>query len=194
MRNPEQTETIIYGGAFNPPTLAHQAILQAAVDYARPHNAEVWVMPSGNRIDKAIPTTRERRLAYVAGMIEDTDTAGVPTTVHTAELDRSIPVETYDTVMELEDAYPEREFRWVFGADSTETMGNWKEGDYLLRNLAMLVVEREGSTINPLALRAVALTIPHLDLSSTELRRRMEQGEPFEDMVGGAVYSLLMAV
>ncbi len=193
MKNPEQIETVIYGGAFNPPTLAHQEILQAAVNYARPHGGEVWVMPSGNRLDKAIPATREQRLAYVAGMIEDTDTTGVPTSVYTAELDRSIAVETYDTVVELAHTYPEREFRWVFGADSTETMGEWQHGDWLLQNLAMLVVERAGSTINPLAMRAVALTIPHLDLSSTELRRRMEQGEPFDDMVGQRVFSILTA-
>ncbi|MFY9227895.1 MAG: nicotinate-nicotinamide nucleotide adenylyltransferase [Candidatus Microsaccharimonas sp.] len=193
MRNPEQIETVIYGGAFNPPTLAHQEILQAAVNYARPHGAEVWVMPSGNRIDKAIPATREQRLAYVAGMIEDTDVTGVPTSVYTAELDRSVAVETYDTVVELADTYPDREFRWVFGADSTETMGEWQHGDWLLRNLAMLVVERAGSTINPLAVRALALTIPHLDLSSTELRRRIEQGEPFDDMVGQRVFSILTA-
>lgn len=193
MGNPEKIETVIYGGAFNPPTLAHQAILQAAVDYARPQQAEVWVMPSGNRLDKVIPTSREQRLAYVAGMITDTDTTGVPTSIYTAELDRSVAVETYDTVVELEETYPDREFRWVFGADSTETMGEWQHGDLLLRNLAMLVVERAGSTINPLAERALVLTIPHLDLSSTELRRRMERGEPFDDMVGRTVFSILTA-
>jgi|GEM_PF-3241881 len=38
--------TIIYGGAFNPPTRAHQAILQACIDYAEQLSvdAEVWLM------------------------------------------------------------------------------------------------------------------------------------------------------
>lgn len=194
MKNPERIETVIYGGAFNPPTLAHQAILQAAVDYAGTRGGEVWIMPSGDRVDKTIPTTREQRLAYIDAMVADTDNEGVPTSILMTELDRTIKIETYDTVMELEQDYPEREFRWLFGADSTETMGEWHHGDWLLENLAMLVVSREGHTINPLARRAIILTIPHFELSSTELRRRLEQGEPFDDMVGGHVYNILTSI
>lgn len=192
MERTNRTETIIYGGAFNPPTLAHVAILQACVEYARPRNADVWIMPSGERADKVIAVDTKRRLDYIGAMISDADTYGVETQVLTTELERPIAVETFDTVLELDETYPEREFRWVFGADSTETMADWQNGDWLLENLSMLVLEREGYTVNPLAKRAVTLSIPHLVISSTLVRARLAANEQIDDLVGPSVLSLLV--
>jgi len=191
MEQPTHIETIVYGGAFNPPTLAHIAILQACVDYARPRHADVWVMPSGVRTDKPQAIDHDRRLAYVDAMIADVDTSGVDITIYQKELKRTIPVETFDTVLELSDEYPEREFTWVFGADSTETMADWHEGEWLLENLSMLVLERDGHTINPLAKRAMALSIPHFTLSSTEVRNSVANGEDISSMVSPRIQSLV---
>jgi len=191
MKNPELIETIIYGGAFNPPTLAHLAILQACVDYAQPRGAEVWVMPSGNRSDKTINVDNNRRLEYVGAMVEDTEAKGVPISIVTDELYREVAVETFDTVLELNDTYPNREFTWVFGADSTETMGDWYNGPWLLENLSMLVLERDGYTINPLAKRAMALTIPHMNISSTEVRNGLAAGMDVSQLVSPRVNTLV---
>lgn len=188
----EQTETIIYGGAFNPPTLAHESILQASVDYALTINAEIWLLPSGNRVDKQIPTSRDRRLEYLNAMIEDINNESTKIEVVTSELDRSVAVETYDTVVELARNNPERNFTWVFGADSTETMAEWKKGKWLLENLSMLVVERPGSRISPLARKVVALTIPTLEVSSTLVREKIATGEPVRHLVGGSVHRVLL--
>ena len=191
MKNPELIETIIYGGAFNPPTLAHLAILQACVEYARPRSAEVWIMPSGDRRDKTIAVDRERRLEYVTAMADDAETEDVPVDLLLSELDRHVSVETYDTVLELDEQFPDRSFTWVFGADSTETMHDWKEGDWLLENLSMLAIEREGSRINPLAKRAMALTVPSLAVSSTMVRARLAAHESVDDLVSPRVAELL---
>ena len=192
MKSPERIETVIYGGAFNPPTLAHIQILQACIDYAEPRGAEVWVMPSGDRFDKVIPVPRERRMAYIAAMLADVDSRGVKTDLITTELDREVEVETYDTVIELDEAFPDRQMTWVFGADSTETMGQWKNGDWLLENLQKLVIEREGSRINPLAKRATAMTIATPNVSSTEVRRRLECHEPIDELVSPMVAAILV--
>lgn len=187
----KQIETIIYGGAFNPPTLAHEAILQACVDHASTVEADVWLLPSGDRIDKQIPVSRERRLGYIAAMIEDIETMVTKIEIVTSELDRTVAVETYDTVRELARSNPDRHFTWVFGADSTETMAEWKKGKWLLENLSMLVVERPGSVINPAARQVTGLSIPELAVSSTEVRQRLETGETVRHLVGGHVHKAL---
>jgi len=190
MEKPKTIETIIYGGAFNPPTLAHIAILQACVDYARPRGADVWVMPSGDRTDKSINASRERRLEMIEAMIADVDSEGVQTGILETELDRSVAVETFDTVLELSDGYTDREFAWVFGADSTETMADWHEGEWLLENISMLVIERPGYCVNPMARHAVALTIPPLNVSSTMARERLAAHESIEDISGPRIAAL----
>jgi nicotinate-nucleotide adenylyltransferase len=191
MEQNKRIETIIYGGAFNPPTLAHIAIMQACVQYARPRGAEVWIMPSGVRVDKPDAIDHERRLTYVNAMVEDVDTEGVATQIYTKELERTVSVETFDTVLELNDAFADREFTWVFGADSTETMGEWYNGPWLLENLSMLVLERDGYAINPLAKRAMALTIPHLTISSTDVRNGLAEGKDISNLVSPRIHSLI---
>lgn len=185
-------ETVIYGGAFNPPTLAHVAILGACFEYAQDVDADVWVLPSGDRLDKTIPTPRQKRLEYIEAMIHDADTAQQGATVLPLELDRTIPVETIDTVRELRELYPDRQFRFVFGADSTETMAEWKDGQELLDTLPMLVVERPGSRINPLARHVVRLAVVTPDVSSTRVREQLRVGGTVSSMVSPAVAQLLV--
>jgi len=191
MEQIRKQETIIYGGAFNPPTLAHKAILDACADYAQTRQADVWVMPSGDRQDKTIRTSRAMRLAYIDAMIESVDNTEVVPQVVTTELDRTIMVETYDTIKELEAEYPDRTFTFVFGADSTETMASWHGGEELLENLSMLVVEREGSVVNPMARHAVRMQVNTPNVSSTQVRERLAAGVSVADLVAARVALLL---
>lgn len=188
----EQKETVIYGGAFNPPTLAHVAILKACFEYAEIRDAEVWVMPSGDRVDKTIGATRERRLEYTQAMINDAEGNDRDVSVQTLELDRPVAVETIDTLHELQTTHPDRTFSFVFGADSTETMADWKGGEELLEELPMLVVEREGSRINPLAKHVTRLSVSIPGVSSTLVRQRLEKGEAIDDLVSPHVALLLV--
>ena len=191
MEQIRKQETIIYGGAFNPPHVGHKAIMIACAEYAQTRQADLWVMPSGDRTDKTIQTSRDLRLAYVHAMIESVDTTGVVPQVVTTELDRAVMVETYDTVKELEGQYPDRTFTFVFGADSTETMASWQGGAELLENLSMLVVEREGSTVNPMARHAVRLQVQAPNVSSTLIRERIAAGMSVDDLVDRPVALLL---
>lgn len=184
-------ETIIYGGAFNPPTLAHQAILQACVDYAEPRGSDVWVLPSASRTDKLITVERDRRLAFCEALMCDVMRRTVRLAVDTTELDSGFLTETFDTAQALKDRYPEREFRWVFGADSVATMREWKNGEWLEENLSMLLVNRPGAPLVPVGQRTDRLVVDAGWYSSTELRRRLAHNEPYDDMVGPQVGVLL---
>lgn len=190
MKQRTQIETVVYGGAFNPPTLAHVVILRACLEYARARGADVWIMPSGNRLDKVIPVSRERRLEYINALIHDAAQSDDDVTVVVSELDRQVYVETIDTLRELETTYPERTFTFVFGADSTETMSEWKDGDELLARLPMLVVEREGSRINPKARRAMPLKVKTPDVSSTQVRALLQSGGSLDGFVSPSVAQL----
>lgn len=191
MEQLQKKETIVYGGAFNPPTLAHQAILSACISYAEKNHADVWLLPSGDRADKTIAVPREVRMAYVEAMVEDAEVSTVEARVVSSELDRETLIETYDTVQELQQMHPSRSFTFVFGADSTETMASWKGGEELLETLPMLVVSRPGSRINPMARLAVQLNVETPDTSSTEVRARLAEGADIRHLVGSSVARLL---
>lgn len=191
MKSEQLRETIIYGGAFNPPTRAHQAILQECIEYAEPRSADVWLLPSASRKDKVVDRSRERRLELCNALARDVLCRTVEVDINTMELDRERPTETYDTVRELTDIFPDRQFTWVFGADSIATMSGWNHGCWLLDTLNMLVVERPGYTVGELGPRATRLTVDTGDVSSTELRRRLLSGAYYGDLVSPSVGALL---
>ncbi len=184
-------ETIVYGGAFNPPTTAHQAIVQACVDYAEPRHAQVWLLPSASRHDKTIAVSHERRLALCEALLEDVMQRTVTLKIATTELDRGRMTETYDTVRELQAMYPDRSFRWVFGADSVASMSLWDHGEWLQRSLSMLVIDRPGTPQTKLGTHAIRLAVQTGEVSSTEVRRRLALGEAFGELVGVRVGALL---
>lgn len=184
-------KAIIFGGALNPPTRAHAQILQETINFAKATNQEVWLLPSGSRTDKTITTTNELRLQYLECLILDVETYDVPIKIETMELYREHDVETYDTVIELNEKYEEYNFTWVFGADSTETMNQWKKGTWLLEHLQMLLINRAGSKINPNCQHYRTLTIETPDISSTLLRACLEAKQNYEYLVTPHVYKTL---
>ncbi len=190
-RKDSSKNTIIYGGAFNPPTRAHQAILQACVEHAELSDADVWLLPSGNRLDKSIDTTRERRLEMLQALAGDVVSRNVAITIRETELDRTEQTETYDTVQEFNSAYPDRHFTWVFGSDSVETMPEWHGGEWMMDHLSMLIVNRPGSPIAALGRYASILPVETINISSTEVRRRMADHLSVENLVSPSVLECL---
>lgn len=187
-------ETIIYGGAFNPPTRAHQAILQACINRAMYTDADIWLMPSGERADKHIGVSRERRIELIEAMCADVVRRGVTIDIARDELDREAPTETYDTAMRLEHQYEDRHFWWVFGSDSVATMPTWHKGEWLADNLDLLVVERPGFPMRKLGGHAIRLPVDMIATSSTEVRERLARNEPIDHLVSASVLHSLEAV
>ena len=189
----QQKETIIYGGAFNPPTLAHQAILQACVNHAETIDADVWLLPSGNRSDKTIEVPVERRLDMLRALSRDVVRRSVQIDILTTELERQIPTETIDTVQELNATYPGTRFSWVFGSDSVETMPSWRGGQWMMDNLPMLIVERPGSPVRTLGHPPTILPIPASTANSSEVRKRMAHNLSIDELVPPHVLACLQS-
>lgn len=186
-----QKETVLYGGAFHPPTRAHQAIVQACIEYATPRDADVWLLPSANRQDKTIDSSRDYRIALIEALLQDVEKSGVDVRIHTMELDDPRPTQTYETAKRMQEIYPNRRFVWVFGTDSLLTMPTWRGGVWLLHHLPMLIVQRDGSDCALPSAHARYLGIETKGISSTEVRRRLATGEVYDDLVSPHVGELL---
>jgi nicotinate-nucleotide adenylyltransferase len=99
------------------------------------------------------------------------------------ELDRSGPTYTIDTVEQL--AAPDRELFVIVGSDVAAKIETWHRVDELRSAVTLAIVDREGAapTIAPPNWRVARVTMPRLDVSSTDLRRRVAGGEPVEFLV-----------
>lgn len=185
----------IYGGAFNPPTIAHQQITEQLIAYAGASDSGVIILPSGNRSDKTISTPIDMRLGFLEAMIADANPEQVPVLIEPMELYRGYEVQTFDTAQEMNLLYPQDELVWVFGSDSFNSMPEWDHGTWLIENLSILIIERPGCAVDlSLYSEQEKISLDGISgTSSTGLRQRISTGEDYSGIVGSRVHHVLQS-
>jgi nicotinate-nucleotide adenylyltransferase len=184
-------KVILYGGAFNPPTIAHTKVLEACIAYADTIDAEVWLLPSGTRKDKSIITTHGDRLELAEALVRSANGKD-RVKICAYELDRPGLTQTHVTRSHLRESYPDTEFIWVFGSDSIVSMRSlWIEGDRLWNELEMLIVRRPGCPLGDLPPKAEVLEIETQNVSSTLVRECIQSGKDYSMYVSSEVYTTL---
>jgi len=175
----------VLAGAFNPVTRAHLALAEAAAVVV---DEVVCVVP------RAYPH-KEFHGAGLEDRLEMLRRAGGPYTV--AVSDGGLFAEI---ARELRAAHPQAEIYFICGRDAAERVVNWNYGEpgaveRILEEFQLLVAERDGRYVPPehLKHRVEHLPLPssYDEISSTEVRRRIEVGEPWEHLVPDATVDLV---
>ncbi len=101
------------------------------------------------------------------------------------EIDRGGPSFTVDTVRQLHRADPGADLVIVVGSDVVAGLTTWKDEDSLRHEASLAVVSRPGAdpVSVPPGWHWIDVPVAPLDISSTELRDRLEAGEPVDGMV-----------
>lgn len=178
----------IYGGSFNPPTSAHETIVRACLDVN--FIDEVWLMPSGVRADKDFETTDAQRLEML-NIVCRSEFSRSPVTVSTLEFTLPRPTQTWRTVRALKQQHPDTDFWFVYGADAYRDMPNWEGGERLQRDIATLVIPRDGLDVpeSPTVKKIHAAITD--GVSSTEVRVRAGDGLSIDTLVCSGVASYI---
>lgn len=191
----------LMGGTFDPIHLGHLMIgKQAYEEYALD---EIWYMPSGtppHKKNRRI-TSSEDRCAMVQGAI-----APYPYFVLSYFEIKRTGGNTYtaDTLRLLKEEYPEDEFYFIVGADSIHDIEKWYHPEIVLRMVTFLVAEREYE--NPIRsledqiaylnekynARIHRLHCRMMDVASAEIRARLDQNLPVDDLIPESVHHYIM--
>ncbi len=181
MERSNSTKILVFGGGFNPPTLAHQTIMSACLKLTG--FKEVWVMPSGDRFDKKINIDDDDQLTML-NLIKRNEFGNNPRLhVSNFELQLPRPTKTYTTVGYLATAYANTEFWFTFGSDSYRNMPSWELGRELQQTLNMVIVERDRIDV-PKREGIIFLKLnEYKGLSSTKARIAAASGKPLDCFV-----------
>lgn len=179
---------LIYGGAFNPPTIAHQKVIENAYNYAHTHNLQLVVLPSGDRSDKKIGLLEEQRLALIEAALIDANINIDKTIVDTRELRSTAPTETIDTIRSFHRTHPHAKQTWIFGSDSYQSIHSWREGNLIKQLVDILVVSRPGQ---PTVTQESYWLALNSHASSTLVRQSLQSQSPVDHLVGETVHVLL---
>jgi nicotinate-nucleotide adenylyltransferase len=164
----------VYGGSFNPPHVVHLMVAEWLRWTDRCD--EVWCVPvRGHPFAKDL-VPYDHRLVWCADAVRD-----LPG-VRASDVERGLPVPSYtvDTLTALARRHPEHSFRLVIGADVLPEAARWKAWDRIVAEYRPIVVGRQGYPTP-----AGAIDFP--GVSSTEIRRRADTGEPIEHLVPSAI-------
>ncbi len=126
-------------------------------------------------------TPAEARLAVVEAAIDGV--AGLEAS--RIEIDRGGPSYTADTVDMLRGAHPGAELTLVVGSDIVPDLGTWHRVDEVMGGVVLAVVDRAGQTPvpDPPGWRVVRVPMPAVEVSSSDLRRRLIEGRPVDFLV-----------
>lgn len=196
------TRVGIFGGTFDPPHIGH---LVVADDAAQALDLEeVWFIPAGAHPLKGrdVAASGADRWAMLAAAMR-----GKPRfRALDLELRRPGPSYSVDTLRELRERYPETTLVFLVGADVVDELHKWREPETIAR-LAEIVVlsrgengpkeseesEESKNAAGDLGPR-VSITrvrVTRVDLSSTEVRRRVREGRPFRYLVPEGVARII---
>ncbi len=173
----------VLGGTFDPIHVGHLvagADTKAALDLDR-----VLFVVAGDPWQKRgqVIAAAADRLALVEAALEDVD--GLEASA--VEIDREGPSVTADTLEALGGA--DRELFLILGADAVNNMPTWKRVDDTRPLATVVVIERAGEHAEPPGdgWRVEHVAIPRLDVSSSDIRARLDAGRPVDGLVPSAV-------
>lgn len=179
MAKPKRLITGIYGGSFNPIHEGHICLAKALAESGLVD--EMWLLVSPQnpfKVNAELLDDDERlRLARLA--VEDV--SGVEICDREFFLPR--PSYMYNTLQALSEEHPNREFVLVIGADNWERFPDWYHSKDILASYRVIIYPRPGYTLPKLPRRVKVANTPLLDISSTEIRRRIAS-EPDYDGEG----------
>ncbi len=178
-----KSKVAIFGGSFDPIHNGHLAL--AAEVLGRGLASEVWFMvtPQNPHKQGSRLSDEQQRLQMVQMAIE-----GMPG-IKASDFEFSLPRPSYtlNTLTALDEAYPDKEFSLLIGADNWEKFDKWYKGDEILSRYGVIVYPRGNDSEPELPAGVCWLPARLHDVSSTMVRAAVAAGEDITSMVPAAV-------
>ena len=172
----------LYFGSFNPVHIGHLIIANFIVNNSEIEQVWFVVSPQNPHKKSSVLLNEYERLYLVRLAVEDEPKLKV------SDVEFKLPKPSYtiDTLLYLEEKFPQHEFSIIIGSDSYENLTKWKNYEILIKKYPIIVYERPGhpivTNIN-LEQRLLVLKAPLLEISATMIRQNIEQGKSIRYLV-----------
>jgi len=192
----------IFGGSFDPVHHGHLALVRACQQQAALD--EVWFIPAAIQpLKHRGPHASDAQRVEMLQLAIDTAQTepGRPRPRHAwrvcaIEIERGGLSYSVETVRQIHAELPEAELFFLLGSDVVRDVSQWREPAEIFRLATPLVVSRAGEpepNLAHLAALCTSTTQPQhikmqpIEISSSEIRRRIANAEPIDGLVPAAV-------
>ncbi len=192
-----KTRIVLFGGTFDPIHLGHTAVAAYAAKHIGADKV-VFIPAKRSPLKNSFPEAGDNdRLAMITLVIADEKKFGLSD----YELKKSEPSYTLQTVRKFQNEYGrDTLIYWLLGADSIDELPCWYGITELIDECNLSVMFRAGcrppdfgrftaawGTARIEKLRQNIVRTPLIDISSTEIRKKLAAGEDVSDMLHPAV-------
>lgn len=180
----------IMGGTLDPVHNGHIQMAQAALEML--HLDRVMLLPAGDPPHKSNPIAKEDRMEMArlaAAKVEGVFPCSI-------EIERSGTTYTVDTLRQLRSMNPNVDWYYIIGADTLEVLDTWRNFGEVAKLCTFIVCGRAEDDANPVRMaelehlygaQFVALPFNGPDISSTDARKRVCEGNSIADIVPTSV-------
>lgn len=179
----------VFGGTFDPPHIGHLATA-INVRHSLRLDRLLLVVANDPWQKAAMPVSPAAdRLAMVHAAVIGVE--GVEAS--DMEMARGGPSYTADTLAELQVGHPGASLHLVLGSDAAAGLATWDRAEEVRSSARLVVVTRPGAETGhaPIGWNAAEVEVPRLEVSSTDLRARVQDGRPLEWLVPDAVIAVI---
>jgi nicotinate-nucleotide adenylyltransferase len=187
---------VILGGTFDPIHIGHLAIAED-VRFTLSADRVVFVPAAQQPLKSYNHTaTAQQRLEMARLATADNHHFAVSD----IEIRRGGLSYTVDTVAQIRAEEPQTELFFIVGVDAAATLPQWFDVERLLKLCRLVIVERPGYTFDPATLfadlplahdRIMIVPGPALDISASEVRRRLYENRPVRYHLVPAVHAYI---
>ena len=172
----------IFGGTFNPPHLGHLRLVCAFAD--RFSLERVWIIPTFEPPHKSTAELADgaTRMEMCRLLFDDPRFE-----VSDIELRRGGKSYTVETLRALHAQFPNDRLFFLVGSDMLRSFETWYLPDEIRRLCTLCAAVRHAGETLPNIQAEVLEDFDPIDVSSTEVRRRVRMGDRVEEYLGAAL-------
>lgn len=175
----------LYFGSFNPIHIGHLIIANHVVEHTDVDQVWLVVSPQNPLKPAASLLNEYQRLHLVQLAIENNER------LKASDVEFKLPKPSYtiDTLIYLEEKYPNHRFSLILGGDSYSNIGKWKNADVLQKNYPLIIYQRPGFELSKATVldNITLLNAPLLDISATSIRQSIKEKKSIQYLVSDAV-------
>lgn len=171
----------LYFGSFNPVHNGHLIIANYVANYTSLDR--IWfVISPQSPFKQNASLINENHRKHLIDLAIDGEKK-----LRSSNIEFKLPKPSYtvETLLYLNEEYPQHQFSIILGSDSFQNITKWKNAEYLLKNYSLYIYERPGFKVKPEVLNEQRnlLKAPLLQISSTQIRTMIKQKKSIRYLV-----------
>jgi nicotinate-nucleotide adenylyltransferase len=175
----------LYFGSFNPIHNGHLIIAQHILNESQLQQIWFVVSPLNPFKQQKQLLSEYDRLHLVNLVIENS------LQLKAVDIEFRLPKPSYtiNTLVYLQEKYPQHEFSIIMGSDSLQNLHQWKNAEQIMNNYPVYVYTRPGFEIKQQQIKKlVEVKAPLLEISATHIRQLIQSNKSIRFLVPDIVY------